>query len=164
MASGDTLAVFLPTAYEPPATNFATFNVRNLHPVLEFDTTTQEAAIWTGRMPQNYKGGNLKVFVRWAAATATTGTIGWDATFERIDSGTLDTDADSFATAQTITATTVPGSSGVTAETSVECVKGEAGTDNIAAGDLLRLRIRRDVTNDTAAGDAQLLAVEVREA
>jgi hypothetical protein len=164
MASGNTLAVVSPVAYEPPASAFATFNVRNLHPVLEFDTTTQWTAIWTFQMPQHYAGGNLKVLVRWAAASATTGTIGWDVTFERIDAGTLDTDADSFATAQTVTAATVNAASGVTSVTEVTCTAGSTGTDSIAAGDLCRIRVRRDVANDTATGNAQLFAVEIREA
>lgn len=164
MASGDTLAVFQPQAYEPPATNYATLGVRNQHPVLEFDTTTQETAIWTGRMPRNYAGGNITVYVSWAAASATTGTVGWDVTFERIDAGTLDVDADSFATAQTVTAATVSGTSGVTSTTNVVCTAGSTGTDSVAAGELYRLRVRRDVANDTATGDAQLLGVEVKEA
>jgi hypothetical protein len=164
MASGNTLAAFPPAAYEPPAANYATLNVRNQHPVLEFDTTTQETAIWSGVMPQHYAGGNIVVHVRWAAASATSGTIGWDATLERVDAGTLDTDADSFATAQTITAATVSGTSGVTSVTSVTCTAGATGTDSVAAGDLFRVRIRRDVANDTATGDAQLFSVELREA
>lgn len=164
MASGNTLAVFLPAGYEPPASNYATLNVRNQHPVLEFDTTTQETAIWSSFMPANYAGGNLIVTVVWAAASATSGTIGWDATFERIDAGTLDVDADSFATAQTITAATVSGTSGVTSATTVTCTAGSTGTDSIAALDAFRLRIRRDVANDTATGDAHLLRVVVSEA
>lgn len=164
MASGNTLAVLSPTAYEPPSANYATFDVRNQHPVLNFDTTTQETAIWSAVMPQHYAGGNIVVHVRWAAATATTGTIGWDVTFERIDAGTLDTDADSFATAQTVTAATVSGTSGVTSVTSVTCTAGSTGTDSVAAGDLFRLRIRRDVANDSATGDAQIFSVECREA
>lgn len=164
MASGDTLAILLPQGYEPPATNYATFDVRNQHPVLEFDTTTQESAVWTGKMPQHYAGGNIVARVTWMADTATTGTIGFDSTFERIDAGTLDTDADSFATAQTITAATVPGTSGVTAELTVTHTAGAAGTDSVAAGDPFRYRLRRDVANDTAAGDAQVLVVELREA
>jgi hypothetical protein len=164
MASGNTLAVFRPQGYEPPAANYATLNVRNQHPVLEFDTTTQETGVWSAVMPQHYSSGNIVVHVRWAAASATTGTIGWDATFERIDAGTLDTDADSWATAQTITAATVNATSGVTSVTSVTCTAGAAGTDSVAAGDQFRLRIRRDVTNDTAAGDAQIFSVELREA
>lgn len=164
MASGDTLAVFVPEGYEPPTTAYAQITTRNSHPVLAFDTTTQETAIWTGKMPSNYAGGNLVVYTTWAAATATTGTIGWDATFERIDAGTLDIDADSFATAQTITAATVSGTSGITSQTSVTCTAGSTGTDSIAAADFYRIRIRRDVANDTAAGDAQLLGVEIKEA
>jgi hypothetical protein len=75
-----------------------------------------------------------------------------------------DIDADGFATAQTITAATVDATSGNATTTSVTCTAGAAGTDSIAAGDLFRLRIRRDVANDTATGDAQILAVIVKEA
>lgn len=164
MASGELIAIFAPLGYEPPLANYAQIGVRNGHPTLDFDTTTQEVAIWSGVMPPSYAGGNLVVAVIWCAATATTGTIGWDVTFERIDAGTLDIDADSFATAQTVTATTVPAASGVTAATSVTCTAGSTGTDSIAAGDPFRLRIRRDVANDNAAGDAQALIVTVKEA
>lgn len=164
MASGDLLAAFTPLGYEPPTTNYAQVGSRNSHPTLDFDTTTQETAIWSGVMPPNYAAGNLVVAVVWCAATATTGTIGWDATFERIDAGTLDIDADSFATAQTITAATVSATSGVTSATTVTCTAGSTGTDSVAAGDPFRLRIRRDVANDTAAGDAQIVLVTVKEA
>jgi hypothetical protein len=164
MASGDTLAIFVPLGYEPTSTNYATIGSRNQHPTLDFDTTTQETAIWTGVMPSNYAAGNLVVQVKWAAATATTGTIGWDATFERLNDAGQDTDADGFATAQTITAATVDATSGNATTTTVTCTAGAAGTDSIAAGDLFRLRIRRDVANDTATGDAQILAVIVKEA
>jgi hypothetical protein len=164
MSSGDTLAVFIPLANQPPASNYATLNARNGHLVLEFDTTTQETAIFAGKMPRHYGGGNLVVYVSWMAASATTGTGGWDVTFERDADGGDDMDADSFATAQTVTAATVPGTSGVIKVTSVTCTAGSTGTDSIAAGDDFRLRIRRDVANDTAAGDLQLLSVEVKEA
>jgi hypothetical protein len=163
VAVGDTLAVLTPLGYEPTVTNYATLNVRNAHPILEFDTTTQETAIWTTKMPQNYAAGNLVVHLLWAAATAVTGTIGWDVTFEQILAGTLDIDADSFATAQVVTATTVSGTAGVALSTSVTCTAGATGTDNVAAGDAFRLRVRRDVATDTALGDAHLLTVEIRE-
>lgn len=163
MASGDTLVVFGPLGYEAPASNYATIGARNQHPTLDFDSATQEIAVWTALMPQHYAGGNLTIRVTWAAVP-TTGTVGWDVTFERIDAATLDIDADSFATAQTITAATVSGTSGVTSATSVTATAGSTGTDSIAAGDPFRLRLRRDVANDTAAGDAQVLTVEIREA
>ena len=146
----------------PPPSNPATFNVRNGTPVLEFDTTTQEATVFVGVLPTGYAGGGLKVTVHWAAATATSGTIGWDAAIERIGVGSQDLDADGFATAQTITAATVPGTSGHVATSNVTLTDG-AQIDSLAAGEAFRLRIRRDVANDTATGDAQLLTVVVEE-
>lgn len=155
---------FSPNDNEPPSTNYATWDTRNQRPCLDFDTTTQETAIFSDVMPHGYAGGNLIVDVTAALTSATSGTLGWDVTFERVGSGSQDTDSDGFATAQTITATTVPGNSGDTITLSVTCTAGAAGTDSIAADDLFRLRIRRDVANDTAAGDAELYSVTVREA
>lgn len=163
MASGDTLAIFTPQANQPPATNFAALVVRNGHLLLGFDTTTQQTAIFAGVMPRNYAGGGLTVYLRWMAASATSGTGGWDVTFERDADAGDDMDADSFATAQTVTAATVPATSGVPKVTSVAITAGAAGTDSIAAGDGFRLRVRRDVASDTAAGDLQLMDVEVKE-
>jgi hypothetical protein len=162
MASGDTLLIFTPLHNSPPASNLATWNVRNGTAVLEFDTATQESAIFCGVMPRNYSGAGITVSVHWAAATATAGTIGWDVAFERIGDGQQDLDADDFATAQTITATTVPATSGLVDITSVAITNGD-DTANIAVGETFRLRVRRDVSNDNAAGDAQLLAVHLRE-
>ncbi len=152
MASGDTLVVWTALDGIPAASNYPQIVFRNQHPVLAFDTTTQETVNFEAKMPQNYAGGNLVVYVTSSAATAPTGTIGWDATFE------------TFGTAQTVTAATVNGTSGIVTTSSVTCTAGAAGTDSVAAGDPFRLRIRRDVANDTAAGDADLHMVEVREA
>lgn len=163
MASGELLAGLIPQGNEPPATNYATLNVRNQHPILEFDSATQETAIWTTLMPRNYAGGNITVNVTWVAVP-TTGNVGWGVTIERIQAGTLDIDADSFATEQIITATTVSGTSGIPLTTGVTATAGSTGTDSVAAGEWYRLRVRRDVATDTAAGDAQLTGVEVREA
>lgn len=163
MASGNTLLVFLPANNEPPSTNYATLDTRNGHPVLNFDTTTQETAIFSGIMPQNYANTTgVTVYLHWLAASATSGTIGWDVTFENDSDGT-DLDSDSWATAQTVTAATVPGTSGVETITNVACAKGATAMDTVVAGNAFRLRIRRDVANDTAAGDAQLISVEIRE-
>jgi hypothetical protein len=163
MATGETLTIFTPQQNQPPAANYATLNLRNGHLVLEFDTTTQETAIFAGKLPRHYAGGGITAYVSWMAASATSGTGGWDVTFERDADGGDDLDSDSFATAQTITAQTVPGSSGVVKVTSVAITAGAAGTDSVVAGDDFRLRIRRDVANDTAAGDLQLLSVELKE-
>ena len=162
MASGDTLLIFTPAAAEFPSSNYATFNTRNNHLVLEFDTTTQETCYFSGILPRNYAGGGITVYIHWAAASATSGTIGWDVAFERIGAAQQDIDSDGFASAQTVTAATVDGTSGNVKITNVAITDG-ANIDSIAAGEAFRIRIRRDVTNDTAAGDAQLIAVELKE-
>jgi len=161
--SGDTVATFGPLENMPPATNYAAMFLRNGQWVLAFDTTTQQTAIFAGKMPRNYAGGGLTVYLTWAAASATTGTIGWDVTFERRSAANHDMDADAWATAQTVTAATVDATCGKQSVTSVAITAGATGTDSIAAGDGFRIRIRRDVATDTAAGDAHLLDVEIKE-
>lgn len=161
MASGDTLCTFVPYQNEPPSSNYATLGLRNLHPVLQFDDTIAESAVFTAVMPQNYSNAiGIGVYVT-ATATATSGTIGWTVEFERLDTAT-DVDADSFASAQTVTATSVPATSGQPLILSVSVTKG-ANIDSIVAGDLFRMRLKRDVANDTAVGDVELHSVEIRE-
>lgn len=154
--------VFTALSDMPPSSNPGTFDTRNGTAVLDFDTTTQEIAIFLSVLPSDYQSGGIQVCTHWAAATATTGTIGWDVAFERIGAGSQDIDSDGFASAQTITATTVSGTSGNVSITCVTATDG-ANIDSLAGGESFRLRIRRDVANDTATGDAQLLAVDLRE-
>jgi hypothetical protein len=162
MASGDTLVVWLPQDNQPPQTNYATIDVRNFHPILAFDDTTGETAVFTCIMPSTYAGGNITVYTHWVAV-ATSGTVGWLAAFETDAAGGQDIDSDGFAGDQTITAATVPAASGVVAVTSVTVTAG-ANTDSVAAGDLFRVRIVRNVAADSAVGDAQLLGLRLLEA
>lgn len=156
------LLTFKPNDNEPPTSNYATLDTRNNRPCLDFDTTTQEAAIFTGVLPYGYAGGGVTVDLFCSLTSATTGTVGWDVAFERTQASTDDIDSDSFATAQTVTAVTVPGTSGHVLKMSVNVANG-ADMDSLAAGELFRLRVRRDVANDTATGDAELLSVTMRE-
>lgn len=162
MASGNTLLIFTPAHGVAPSSNYATFDIRGSHLVLDFDTTTQETIYFPGIMPRHYSGGGVTVYVHATLTSATTGTLGWDVSFERMSDSSTDIDSDSFATAQTITAATVPGTSGIIMVTNVAITHG-ANMDSVAVGEAFRLRIRRDVTNDTAAGDAELIAVEIKE-
>lgn len=162
MASGDTLAVFVALNASYPLSNFAAFTQRNRHPLLSFDPTTQEAAFFETVLARHYGGGGITVYLHWSATSATTGTIGWDVSFERIGAAQQDLDADGFATAQTITAATVPATSGHVNITNVAVTHG-ANIDSIAVGETFRLRVRRDVANDSAVGDAELVAVELKE-
>lgn len=165
MAAGDTLILFTPESHVPPAAGtLMTFGVRNGHLVLEASAAAADCAVFAGIIPHNYIGTTgITALLTWAAKTAAVGTIGWDVTFER-NSGASGDDitADHWQTAQPIPAVTVPAASGLLAQGSVACAAGAAGTASVAAGDAFRVRIRR-LNTDTAAGFAQLLAVELRE-
>lgn len=161
MASGATLLTFHPRQNEFVGANCATPDTRNGHPVLDFDDTTAETAIFSDILPRNYAGGGITVYVTWAATSATSGTIGWTVEIERVGVA-LDIDADSFASAQTITAATTNATSGVPTTTNVAITDG-ANMDSLAVGEKFRLRLKRDVSNDTAAGDAEVLGVEIKE-
>lgn len=151
-----------PIHNEPPSANYATLDTRNNRPVLDFDTATQEAAIFTGILPSDYAGGGVSISLWCSMSTAVAGTVGWDVSFERTEAGVDDIDADSFAAAQAIAPVAVPGTSGMVLKMVVNINHG-ASMDNLAAGELFRIRIRRDVANDTAAGDAELLRVAMVE-
>lgn len=162
MASGDTLCTFQPRDNEPPSSNPATPGQRNLHPTLLFDASTSEAAIFTLFMPRHYAGGGITVYIEASLVSATSGTLGWTIEIERLHNGQQDLDSDGFASAQTITAATVPGTSGNTINLNVAISNG-ANMDSVAAGEWFRLRLKRDTANDTATGDAEFIGGEIKE-
>lgn len=155
------VASFSPLDNEPPSTNYATLDTRNNRPVLDFNDTTQEASVFCGVVPTGINLTNgLTIVILAAATTATTGTIGWDVAFERVVANDIDADSDNFGTPQTITAVTVSGTSGVLTSFSITFTQGQLPA-SLAAEDLFRIRIRRDVANDTATDDAELFFVEL---
>lgn len=161
-ADEDMPIILYPSGNEPPTSNYATLDLRNLHPVLDFDAATAEAAIWTFVLPTSYANGGITVDVAYSCTSAISGTVGWTVEIERIGDSQQDTDADSFASAQTITAVTVPGTSGHVDVVSVNIANG-ANMDSLAAGEMGRIRIKRDVANDDATGDAELHWVRISE-
>lgn len=162
MASGDTLLIFSPHDDEPPASNFATLDLRNGHPVLDFDDTVNESAVFSGVMPRNYGGGGLTVYIHFSMTSATSGDVDWDVAFERIGDQQQDLDADGFAAVNSVDNTTVPGTSGLVDIVNVTFSDG-ADMDSIAVGEKFRIKVTRDAASDTASGDAELAAVEIKE-
>ena len=161
MASGDTLIVFGPLNNEPPSTNFATLDFRNGHPVLDFDGSTNESAIFSGVMPRHYGGAGITVYLHYAMTSDTTNDVDLDVAFERIGDQQQDIDSDGFATAQSVDNTTVPSTSGNVDVVSIAFT--QAQSDNVAAGEAFRIKVTRDATNDTSTTDLELLAVELKE-
>lgn len=155
--------VFTPLAAEFPAANFAQLMLVNRRPVLAFDAATAETAQWTAVAPVGLTGA-LKATIYYMMASATSGKVDFTVAVEAVTPGdSTDLDAgDSFDTANTVTAPTVPGTAGYMS--SIECALTNA--DGIAAGDLFRVQLTRDATdgtNDTATGDAYVLGVELTD-
>ena len=163
MASGDTLLVWTPLANEPPAANYATLDLRNQHPVLDFDAATQESAIFGGVLPRHYGGGGITATHVWMATSATSGVCRWEGLFERHQASTDDLDADTFAAAQASDGT-APATSGQPLYTTIAFTNG-AQIDSLAAGESFRYAARRAAAhaNDTMTGDGELLRVELKE-
>lgn len=162
MASGDTLITFGVQANQPPAANYATLDTRNSHPVLDFDPTTDESAVFSDVMPRHYSGNGITVTVEWMATTGTTGNVIWQGAFERGDTGT-DLDTDSFATAQSVT-TAAPGTNGAPAYSAITF--SNAQIDSLVAGEGFRFKLTRNASSasDTMTGsDAEVLRVELKE-
>lgn len=162
MASDDTLLTFHPYNNEPPASNYATLDIRNQTPVLDFDDSTNESAVFSGVMPRAYAGGGLTVYLHYAMSSATSGDVDWDVAFERIGDAQQDIDSDSFAAVNSVDNTTVPGTSGHVDIVSVAFTNG-ADMDSVAVGEKFRIKVTRDAASDTASGDAELVAVEIKE-
>ena len=162
MSSGDTLLIFTPRANEPPSSNPATLDTRNGHPLLDFDDTTNESAVFSAVMARHYTGGGVTVYLHYAMTSATSGDVDWDVAWERIGDGQQDVDADGFAAANSVDNTTVPGTSGHVDVVSLAFSDG-AEMDSVAAGEGFRLKVTRDASSDTAGGDAELVFVEVKE-
>lgn len=161
MASGETLLIFTPLQNVPPASNPATLDMRNNHPVLEFDDTTNESAVFTDVLPENYDGGGITVEIWVMGDGITSGDFDVDVAIERILAATTDLDSDSFDTAQSSDNNTVDSIDGVPIKISVNL--SNAQIDGLQAGEPFRMKIERDAANDTGAADMQLLVVHVVE-
>jgi hypothetical protein len=168
MASGDTLLMWMALANEPPASAYATLDTRNSHPVLDFDDTTDEEAVFSGVMPNNYAGGGITITVGWSATdtTVTPHNAVWQAAFEAVPDDTQDMDSDSFAAFQGSGAVEEASASGELAYNTIAFTDG-AQMDSVAANQFFRLKIRRDADNtsatDSLTGDAELRFVLMKE-
>lgn len=158
-----TFFVGTPLSAEFPATNFPQLLLSNRRPVLAFDASTDETAYWTGQAPQGFTGTPTLV-ITYAMASATSGTVGFQAQLEAISDGdAVDTDsATSFDSVNNSASTTVPGTAGYIDQISITLTNA----DSLAAGDYFRLSLNRDADGsaitDSASGDAYVLAVELR--
>lgn len=170
MASGQTLVVFTARDGVPSATAGATHGIlagaatpAEGVPYLAFDSATDESADFLGIMPRAYAGGGLTLTLHWASGVTSGATV-WNAAFRALpdDAEDINTTAHSYAfNAVTATTATVAGEVDYAAITFTD----GADMDSVAAGESFVLRITRDADNgsDGMAGDAYLIAVEIKE-
>lgn len=162
MAQNNTLIILTPFNSEIGTNSpYAVIGMRNGHPVLLFDDSSDESINFTAVLPNQYSGNGITIYIHYAMDSAVTGTVEWAAAIERIGDQALDIDNDSFATEQT-NSETVPGTSGYVSIIGISFNDG-AEMDALSPGEAFRLKITRDASIDTAIGDAQLLAIEIRE-
>jgi hypothetical protein len=100
---------YVPAANNPPASNPATLDTRNAHPVLDFDAGTDESAVFPGVLAQEYGTEGLTIDIFWSAESATSGNVVWNAAIESFTPDVDDVDGDSFAAANAATSTTASG-------------------------------------------------------
>lgn len=152
-----------PLNAEFPATNFPALTLSNRRPVLAFDTTTSETCYWTFIAPQGLTG-TITAVISYAMASATSGGVAFDVAIEALSTGdATDTDATtSFDTVNAGNDASVPGTAGYMEQLSITLTNA----DSMAAADLVRISVARDVADaaDTATGDCYVLAVEIRDA
>lgn len=163
MASGDSLCTFLPAGNEAPASAYATLDTRNSIPVLDFDGSTDEEAVWSGVLPYHYGGSGITAECHVMFSSATSGTARLQGSFEA-GSG-QDHDSDGFATANSAGGS-ANGTSGVETVISITFANG-AEIDSLAAGGAFRFKLRRDADGtsgtDDITTDLELIAVHLKE-
>jgi len=162
MAAGDTLFFWDAASGKPHVTVPATLDVRKGHVVLDFDDTNDQATWFVGVLPQNYGGGDFLIVLKWTSSTADGGNTNWLTGIER-HSPTYDLEGFNFFGMVTIAAGS-PSNEGEL-ETDSGTLTATAASDPLA-GETFRLFIQRFASNptDTMLGDAELIAVELREA
>lgn len=155
--------VLLPEAAEYPSTNFPQLMLVNRRPVLAFDASTKETCYWTFIAPAGWTG-TITAEIYYIMASATANLVDFEIAVEAVtDADATDLDAaTSFDTANTQSGVTVPGTAGYLDVVSLTLTNN----DSSAAGDLVRISLARDAadgTNDTATGDAYVLAVRISD-
>lgn len=158
------LLQFGPMNAEPPSANAPELGAVNAQLHLAFDASTDETVYWTFIAPQGITTP-LTLVVKYKMASATTGAVRFEGLVEAITDGdSLNTDTtDSFDTTNSA-GDTVPGTAGHLGELSITLTNA----DSIAAGDRVRILLRRDADGttgtDDATGDCRVTAVELRDA
>lgn len=155
-----------PLSVQYPSANFPQLlpvNSTERRLVLGFDATTVETCAWVRKLHRT-PSGTITAAVTYSMASATTGGVAFEVLVEAITPGdAVDTDAaTSYDSANTGTDASVPGTAGYVEEVSITL----SAVDSWAAGDMVRISLRRATGNgtDTATGDAYVHMLTISDA
>jgi hypothetical protein len=158
--STKTLSVFKPLDWETDSLTYVPeTGVRNKRRVLKFEQTYNRYAMWSDIIKEGTLMSNGIDVYAWWSSDVTVGTVGWLISIEKVSNGST-IDGDNFSSAVQIAASNVPAAGNIkmtTANLPNYVLSG------LAAGDMFRFKIGRDVAADNAAGYAELHMVELRE-
>jgi hypothetical protein len=154
-----TIMVLSPREYEAPASGYtANLSTRNGRPILNFSHDTGQSALWSSLIPYDaYLQSGLSVNAWWSAQV-TAGTVGWRVYLEKINDGAI-ISSDNFVGPYDIGTSSVPAS-GRIKKTDVALTSGNL--NGLSPGDIVRIKISRNIAADDAAGTAELHKVELR--
>jgi len=149
--------VLTPVGATLPNTNFAALNkvvgTNIVYHVLDFDTTTSEAAYWQIAIPPSVTPSTAKLHIHWTTAAGTAAqTVQWDVDWRPVANDEV-IDA---TTTPTTTNDTVSDTFIAQGDLHVATLTLTTGS-GIAANDLLLIKISRDVANDDMTGDVRFL-------
>lgn len=170
MASGDIVAIIHEVMF--PGSNPATPDVRaggstpaESFAVYDFDASTDEMLDFKGTL-HGYGGGGLTVTIAWAASSATSGNVVWQAAFRRIADDAEDLDASHSYSYNNGGQDVAPSASGELSYDDITFTDG-ADMDSLADGEDFILRLRRDADStdatDDMTGDAELFSLVIKE-
>lgn len=158
-----TRVILTPESCNNMTCGLSTISTTEFRPVLAFDPTTDEYAVWTFIAPQGITN-TLSAVLSLAGGAALAAATYWEVSLEAVTSGdSADLDSTTLYWGSVNTGNvTMSATQGIMVQLSITLTNA----DNITAGDLCRLKVSRDANHasDTFSGDAHLLAVEIREA
>lgn len=154
-----TIAILSPKEYEAPIVGYtANLSSRNGRPILNFSHDTGQSALWSSLIPYDaYLNSGLE-FNAWWSSQVTAGTVGWRVYLEKINDGAI-ISSDNFFGPYDIGTSSVPAS-GRIKRTNIALTSGNL--NGISPGDIVRIKISRNIAADDAAGTAELHKVEIR--
>lgn len=172
MASGDFLWGWEARHNNPPASSIATpawilatgDTPQHPIPVLEFDPSTQEYAIFNGWMPDHYGGGGVTVEILWTSQLGAAANVKLDVAFKRINDGGTALASTTFAAVNTTTV----AHNGTAGSPNADTITFTDGADmaSVAAGEFFSLLFTRDSADaaDTMnSNDLQLIGIRIYE-